>query len=293
MPYHPAILYGKMVEKLKTCSKCKKQKDISEFNKHNKTTDGLYNQCKECQKEAKRIYYEKYKAKINSKAKEKYKNNSEEIKAKSNKYYNENKEKALGSMKRYREDNKEVIKKRKKDYHEKNKDKINEKRRVGNLSEEEYQKRKQSYKSRYWNDIDGMKERAKEYYKNNRVKRNKYLSDYNINRRKNDVAFRITGRLRTRLISAIKNNSKSKSTLELLGCTIDELKTHLSKKFNNRYGFNFNWNNMDGRKYHIDHIMPCASFDLSKDEEQKKCFHYSNLQILKASENLSKGAKIF
>jgi hypothetical protein len=44
--------------------------------------------------------------------------------------------------------------------------------------------------------------------------------------------------------------------------------------------------------WHIDHIIPCVSFDLSKPKEQAKCFHYSNLQALWKHENLSKGAKI-
>ncbi len=42
---------------------------------------------------------------------------------------------------------------------------------------------------------------------------------------------------------------------------------------------------------HIDHIKPCAEFDLNNPEEQKKCFHFSNLQPLWAEENISKGAK--
>ena len=43
--------------------------------------------------------------------------------------------------------------------------------------------------------------------------------------------------------------------------------------------------------WHIDHIRPCCSFDLSKIEEQEKCFHYSNLQPLWAEENMTKGGK--
>ena len=34
------------------------------------------------------------------------------------------------------------------------------------------------------------------------------------------------------------------------------------------------------QEWQIDHIKPCASFDLSKESEQKKCFHYTNLQPL-------------
>jgi hypothetical protein len=41
-------------------------------------------------------------------------------------------------------------------------------------------------------------------------------------------------------------------------------------------------------KWHIDHIKPCSRFNLSKPEEQCKCFHFSNLQPLWARENLLK-----
>ena len=52
------------------------------------------------------------------------------------------------------------------------------------------------------------------------------------------------------------------------------------------------WENHGRYGWHIDHIMPCSSFDLTDPEQQKKCFHYTNLQPLWAHENMSKGAKI-
>jgi hypothetical protein len=47
-----------------------------------------------------------------------------------------------------------------------------------------------------------------------------------------------------------------------------------------------------GKVWHMDHILPCVSFDLSNINQQKKCFHYTNLQALFVHENLSKGSKI-
>ena len=52
------------------------------------------------------------------------------------------------------------------------------------------------------------------------------------------------------------------------------------------------WKNWGVKGWHLDHIIPCASFDLSLPEEQKKCFHYTNLQPLWAEDNLSKGSKL-
>jgi len=100
-----------------------------------------------------------------------------------------------------------------------------------------------------------------------------------------DINFRLKKNLRNRLNSALKYNSKSKRTLELLGCSLEFLKQHLEKQFK----VGMSWLNYG--KWEIDHIRPCALFNLSNSEEQKKCFHYTNLQPLWAKENLSKGSK--
>ncbi len=47
---------------------------------------------------------------------------------------------------------------------------------------------------------------------------------------------------------------------------------------------------MDGR-IHVDHIRPCASFDLTRASQQRACFHFTNLQPLWAADNRRKGAK--
>lgn len=44
-------------------------------------------------------------------------------------------------------------------------------------------------------------------------------------------------------------------------------------------------------KWHIDHVRPCASFDLTDPEQQKQCFHWSNMQPLWQTDNLRKGSK--
>jgi hypothetical protein len=98
-----------------------------------------------------------------------------------------------------------------------------------------------------------------------------------------DPHFRLKGNLRSRLYSALKGNSKAASTMELVGCNIDYLWNHLIAQFTEgmkveNYG-----------EWHVDHVRPCASFDLEDEEQQRECFHYSNLQPLWAEDNLSKG----
>jgi len=110
---------------------------------------------------------------------------------------------------------------------------------------------------------------------------------YQKRRKDIDINFKISGNLRTRLYQSLKKNSKSKKTLELLGCTISKLKIYLQKRFK----VGMTWENY-GRgkgKWNIDHIRPCVSFDLSKSKEQKKCFNYKNLQPLWHIENKRKG----
>jgi hypothetical protein len=52
------------------------------------------------------------------------------------------------------------------------------------------------------------------------------------------------------------------------------------------------WDNWTKDGWHIDHIKPCSSFDLSKEYEQRACFHYTNMQPLWAVDNLRKGNKL-
>ena len=107
-------------------------------------------------------------------------------------------------------------------------------------------------------------------------------------RRKRDVGFRIEDSLRARVKNAIKRNSKSGSTKNLIGCDSQTLKSHLESKFTT----GMTWENYGLHGWHIDHIRPCASFDLSIPEEQRKCFHYTNLQPLWAVDNLSKSDRL-
>jgi len=74
----------------------------------------------------------------------------------------------------------------------------------------------------------------------------------------------------------------------LLGCTIQECIKYLNK--NAPVGITVE--DIGQYKYHIDHIIPLSSFDLTKEEEQLKAFNYKNTQPLWAIDNLRKGAKI-
>lgn len=141
-------------------------------------------------------------------------------------------------------------------------------------------KRKEYQKEYYQNNKDWILEKVKIYWdkeenkeRKAKLKREKY---------NNDVNFKIISNCRTRIFKALKGQKKSKSTEKLVGCSFGELKSYLENKFLD----GMTWDNYG--EWHIDHILPCASFDLSKKEEQEKCFHYTNLQPLWGYDNIVK-----
>jgi hypothetical protein len=184
----------------------------------------------------------------------------------------------------YKPKDKEKVRLRDKKYREKNIEKIKIKQAEKRLKNKEYYKRKHA--EYYLKNKERLNAYSKEYQQKNKAKILAKALEYTKRRRKEDIKYRIKLSLRARLHEALKGNSKSSSTIKLLGCTLDELKLYLQDRFTK----NMNWNNYGD--WHIDHIKPCDSFDLTKDEEQKKCFHYSNLQPLWALENLKKGSNV-
>lgn len=134
------------------------------------------------------------------------------------------------------------------------------------------------------------KEKGLLYYQKyrleNRAKVNKQRNEYRTIRMKNDINFRITSILRKRFNNAAKG-FKMKSVLKLLGCSLDDFRNHLAATFQD----GMTWKNYG--KWTIDHILPCAVFDLRNSEEQEICFHYSNLQALWRRDNLVKSNNVY
>ena len=151
----------------------------------------------------------------------------------------------------------------------------------------------------YLNNKEKISEYNKKYYLNNQEKVLKNLkkyrktpeykkvqTKYERDKYNTNPNFKIVKNIRRRILHAIKDNHKSNRTIKLLGCTIEKLKQHLELQLTK----GMNWNNYG--KWHIDHIKPCSSFNLSQSEEQEKCFHYTNLQPLWAKDNLKKSDKL-
>lgn len=135
---------------------------------------------------------------------------------------------------------------------------------------------------------DHGKKRKTEYRKMKvyKEKTKIYQREYEKKRLKEDIQFKISHNLRCRFRIAIKQN-KTSSVLDYLGCSINEFKQYLEKKFKG----GMNWSNWGRTGWHIDHIRPLSLFDLTKESEKHIAFHYTNLQPLWAIDNLKKGNK--
>lgn len=154
-------------------------------------------------------------------------------------------------------------------YKNQNKDKIKEKQKSWLLNNKQYIK---EYNSKY-NTENTLKKQAslKKWWSANPD----YHKTWKKEKYKKDINFKIKSNLRTRFYHVVINQFKIKSILDLIGCNVDYLKQHLESQFKPE----MNWEN-HGEIWEIDHIKPCASFDLTDIEQQKQCFHYTNLQPL-------------
>jgi len=203
------------------------------------------------QTESKRLEYNK----------EYYLTNKESLILKKKEYRQKNKEKILEYNRNYRLKNKESLQNKEKIYREKIIDKTIEYRQAN-------------------------KDKIKKYFIDNKAKINIQKNIYHKNRRETEPLFKLKCSLSSRMTKALKakNYIKSQRTLDMLGCDLQTAKAHLEKQFTK----GMNWGNQG--KWHVDHIIPCAS--AKTEEELIKLFHYTNLQPLWAIDNILKKDKI-
>lgn len=118
------------------------------------------------------------------------------------------------------------------------------------------------------------------------------LNAYCRNKRKANPQYAVANNMRCRIniaLRAARAGKFDRSMEELLGCTVEFLMHHIERQWSP----GMTWENRGhrGAVWHIDHIVPCASFDLTDPEQQRRCFHYSNLRPMWASDNCSKNDK--
>lgn len=128
---------------------------------------------------------------------------------------------------------------------------------------------------------DVLNERLRNFYKQHPEKRKEYNDKYY-----SSDTNQLIRNIRSRLNQLVRGKRKSGKTLELLGCNIDEFKSYIESKWLP----GMSWDNYGKYGWHLDHIIPCISFNFEIPEHQNQCFHYTNYQPMWAKENLSKGS---
>lgn len=195
-----------------------------------------------------------------------WRQNNKERKAElDRKYQKDNKIKNKEYRKQYFQDNKNRLMKISREHYQINKNKIDE-------WQNDYSQSHKEEKAEY----------DKDYRQNHRIK----INERHRNKYKTNIQFKILCNIRSRIRMVLKGISKSQSTIKLLGCSVKHLKKHLESLFQN----NMTWENYGKYGWHIDHIKPCSLFDLTDSEEQKRCFNFTNLQPLWATDNYNKRA---
>lgn len=298
----------------KMCNKCGFKKNINEFTKDKKTKDGLKCWCKLCTSKYNKKYRQEHKEQIINKRNEYFRNNKDKIKEYKKEYRNKNREKLIEQSKNYYKLNKERINKLNNENYYKNKKERSEKAKIY------YQKNKEHKKAKaneyYYNNIEQIQLKQKDYYQKNKniikeqakkyrdehiEERKKYAENYRknnkhiINKRHNermqeDSIYYLKHRIRALIRKSFirRKETKTKNTEEILGCSIDYFINHLIKTYEKNYNEEWKWEYLDN--VHIDHIIPLSGVN-TKEKIIELC-HYSNLQLLKAKDNLDKKDKL-
>lgn len=105
-----------------------------------------------------------------------------------------------------------------------------------------------------------------------------------LRRYREDLGYRLRRRISGRVRMAVSKCYRNSSAIRLLGCSVDDLKRYLESLFLP----GMSWENYGQFGWHIDHVQPVYVFDLTDPDQQKQCFHFTNLQPLWWSDNLSK-----
>lgn len=247
----------------KVCNRCGEEKSTLDFYRDRSKKDGLRGCCKVCTSNGNNSCNFRKKDDRREARREYYLRNKEEIKRKSREWVARNPERKKEGDKEYAALNKERISARLAQWKSQNPDYMKE----WYANNPGYDKQWRSANR------DKVRKTSKRSYDKNKVK----------------TEFRLTSSVRAGIVKGMRKGFKSaRKTFDLLGYTVDELRTHLEKKFLP----GMSWDNYG--EWHIDHIIPKNAFNYETpdDIDFKKCWALSNLQPLWAFDNISKHARL-
>lgn len=189
----------------------------------------------------------------------------------------ERKQRKLETKKRYREQNREKIKSKQNEYYAENKDKIKERNKP----------RKKQYDKTYTaKNKEKISKAHKEYYIENKDIIREKKNNYQKEKRKNDVGFKIRSNLRGRLRVCLNPNVQIETTTRLISCSPEFFFNWIEYQFD----IYMDWSNY-GKYWVLDHLKPLASFNLNNEHERLTAMHWSNIRPFESIENIKKSDK--
>lgn len=192
-------------------------------------------------------------------------------------WYKKNKDKVKARVKKYFEEHKEEIREKRKEY-------------LKQYNKKYKQTHKEQIKKYNQENKDKFKQYKKKYRKNHKEIIQEYDSKYRKKRKREDYLFNMSHQIRNLIRTSFKRESciKANKTEEILGCKMDYFIEYLIKTYENNYNEKWDWNYL--KDVHIDHIIPIST--AKSEEEIIKLNHYTNLQLLKAEDNMQKSDKL-
>ena len=222
---------------------------------------------------------------------------AEDRKIRKRAYYEKNRERTLAQNREYRNrpeirakvrerrrKNRDTVLRWKRDSYRRNRQKIltRQKALKQNQSPEEKEKRLVWYRAYYASNREGIRRMQKEYRRRN-LKRDNLAR---VTKRRTNVQFALRCRIRNharKIILRLGAFASRSHYIELLGCSLSDLASHIENKFLP----GMPWENRN--LWHLDHIRPLKTIDLSDRTQLAVACHFTNLQPLWAADNLEKG----
>lgn len=130
------------------------------------------------------------------------------------------------------------------------------------------------------NNKDILYVQQRQYRQENKEKRSAQHKKWVDSNYKTNIQYRLSNSLRQRLRQALKDGYKNGSAVRDLGCSIENFKQYIENQFQE----GMTWDNYG--EWHLDHIKPLISFDLTQRKQLLEAVHFSNLRPLWAIDNL-------
>lgn len=211
------------------------------------------------------------------------------------KHYESNKEEIVVAAREYRAANADEIKERRAEKRRVDGDNIRKQAReryianrdtIRALSRAYYEANKEKCKERF----KVYHNRNRNYLNTRRTIRWRIANPGKVKRTKKPMSVntRITRSLRKRTYTFFKTGKLSSA---LLGCSIAHLRQWFQFNFDANQSLGFTWANY-GKKWEIDHVIPCYVFDLTDPKQRRACFHWTNLAPAGVRYNRSKNKRV-